>query len=40
MNTLLWIIIPYLSIAIFIGGHIWRYRYDKFGWTTPLQPTV
>ncbi len=34
MNTLLWIIIPYLSIAIFIGGHLWRYRYDKFGWST------
>jgi nitrate reductase gamma subunit len=34
VNTLLWIIIPYVSIAIFIGGHIWRYRYDKFGWTT------
>jgi nitrate reductase gamma subunit len=34
VNTLLWIIIPYVSIAIFIGGHVWRYRYDKFGWTT------
>lgn len=34
MNTLLWVIIPYLAITIFIGGHIWRYRYDKFGWTT------
>jgi nitrate reductase gamma subunit len=34
VNTVLWIIIPYIAIAIFIGGHIWRYRYDKFGWTT------
>lgn len=34
MNTLLWVIVPYLSIAIFVGGHLWRYRYDKFGWTT------
>lgn len=33
-NTLLWVIVPYVCIAIFIGGHIWRYRYDKFGWTT------
>ena len=33
-NIFLWVIVPYLSIAIFIGGHIWRYRYDKFGWTT------
>jgi nitrate reductase gamma subunit len=30
----LWVIVPYVCIAIFIGGHIWRYRYDKFGWTT------
>jgi nitrate reductase gamma subunit len=34
VNTLLWIIIPYVTIAIFVGGHIWRFRYDKFGWTT------
>jgi respiratory nitrate reductase gamma subunit len=25
---------PYLCIASFVGGHVWRYRYDKFGWTT------
>ncbi|MEV0027968.1 respiratory nitrate reductase subunit gamma [Nocardia sp. NPDC050793] len=31
---LLWVAIPYASIATFIVGHIWRYRYDKFGWTT------
>ena len=34
MNTVLWIIVPYLAIATFVGGHLWRYRYDKFGWTT------
>ena len=34
MNVFLWIIVPYLAIAIFIGGHLWRYHYDKFGWTT------
>jgi nitrate reductase gamma subunit len=34
MRTLLWIVIPYLCIAVFVGGHVWRYRYDKFGWTT------
>jgi nitrate reductase gamma subunit len=33
-DTLLWVVLPYVSIAIFIGGLIWRYRYDKFGWTT------
>jgi nitrate reductase gamma subunit len=33
-EVLLWVVIPYLCIASFVGGHIWRYRYDKFGWTT------
>jgi nitrate reductase gamma subunit len=34
VSTLLWIIIPYLSIVVFIGGLVWRRRYDAFGWTT------
>lgn len=34
MSTFLWLIVPYLSLAIFVVGHYWRYRYDKFGWTT------
>ena len=34
LDTLLWVAIPYASIAVFIVGHYWRYRYDKFGWTT------
>lgn len=34
LGTFLWIIIPYLSLAVFILGHVWRYRYDRFGWTT------
>ena len=33
-ELLLWVIVPYLCIAVFVGGHVWRYRYDKFGWTT------
>jgi nitrate reductase gamma subunit len=33
-DILLWVIFPYLCIATFVLGHIWRYRYDKFGWTT------
>jgi nitrate reductase gamma subunit len=33
-DVVLWVVIPYLCIASFVGGHIWRYRYDKFGWTT------
>lgn len=34
MQILLWVVLPYVCAAVFILGHIWRYRYDKFGWTT------
>ena len=34
MNVILWIVVPYVAITVFVLGHIWRYRYDKFGWTT------
>ena len=34
LNVLLFVVIPYVALAVFAGGHIWRYRYDKFGWTT------
>ena len=34
MTTFLWVIFPYLCLATFVVGHVWRYRYDKFGWTT------
>jgi nitrate reductase gamma subunit len=34
VNTVLWVIVPYLSIVVFVGGLVWRRRYDKFGWTT------
>ena len=34
IDTLLFAVVPYVALAIFIGGHAWRYRYDKFGWTT------
>ncbi|OMQ15418.1 respiratory nitrate reductase subunit gamma [Modestobacter sp. VKM Ac-2676] len=33
-EILLWVIVPYISLAIFVVGHYWRYKYDKFGWTT------
>ncbi|MFB4298551.1 respiratory nitrate reductase subunit gamma [Actinomadura sp. NTSP31] len=32
--TLLWVALPYVTLAVFVLGHVWRYRYDKFGWTT------
>ena len=33
-SILLWVVFPYVCLAIFVLGHVWRYRYDKFGWTT------
>ncbi|MEV7977567.1 respiratory nitrate reductase subunit gamma [Streptomyces sp. NPDC086519] len=32
--VLLWAVLPYVVLAVFVLGHLWRYRYDKFGWTT------
>lgn len=40
MNTLgawdiiLWVALPYLALGIFVLGHVWRWRYDQFGWTS------
>ncbi|MEU6548804.1 respiratory nitrate reductase subunit gamma [Streptomyces sp. NPDC046915] len=33
-GILLWVVLPYVALAVFVLGHVWRYRYDKFGWTT------
>lgn len=33
VDQLLWVVFPYLCIAIFIFGHIYRYRVDQFHWT-------
>ncbi|GAA0285951.1 respiratory nitrate reductase subunit gamma [Actinomadura nitritigenes] len=33
-GVLLWVALPYVTAAVFVLGHVWRYRYDKFGWTT------
>jgi len=29
-----WVILPYVALATFVIGHVWRYRYDQFGWTS------
>ena len=34
MDVMLWVVVPYVTFAIFVVGSVWRYRYDKFGWTT------
>jgi nitrate reductase gamma subunit len=33
-NVWWWVILPYAAIVVFIVGHIWRWRYDQFGWTS------
>lgn len=33
-GMLLFVVVPYVCLAVFVVGHWWRYRYDKFGWTT------
>ena len=34
VGAVFWDVIPYVTIAILLVGTWWRYRYDKFGWTT------
>jgi nitrate reductase gamma subunit len=34
VDEFLWVVFPYICLTVFVVGHFWRYRYDKFGWTT------
>ncbi|MFH8988945.1 respiratory nitrate reductase subunit gamma [Streptomyces sp. NPDC017940] len=34
MHLFLWGVLPYLAAVLLVAGTVWRYRYDKFGWTT------
>ncbi|HEX6470897.1 MAG TPA: respiratory nitrate reductase subunit gamma [Streptosporangiaceae bacterium] len=29
-----WVGLPYLALGVFAVGHVWRWRYDQFGWTS------
>jgi len=33
-EVFLWTGLPYLAFGIFLVGHVWRWRYDQFGWTS------
>lgn len=33
-KILLWIVFPYVAAAVFVVGHVWRYRADQFAWTS------
>lgn len=39
VDILLWVVFPYVAAASFVGGHILRYRYDQFGWTSRSSQT-
>jgi nitrate reductase gamma subunit len=34
LDFFLWVALPYLCLASFVLGHIWRYQHDQYGWTT------
>ncbi|MEU5580513.1 respiratory nitrate reductase subunit gamma [Streptomyces huasconensis] len=33
-DLLMWVAFPYACLAVFVAGHVWRYRHDRFGWTS------
>ncbi|MFD3484871.1 respiratory nitrate reductase subunit gamma [Streptomyces sp. NPDC058665] len=33
-DLFLWVAFPYICLAVFAAGHVWRYRQDQFGWTS------
>lgn len=33
LDIFLWVVFPYISLTIFVLGHIYRYNTDQFGWT-------
>lgn len=34
LDILLWGVLPYVMVVVLVGGLVWRYKYDQFGWTT------
>ncbi|MEU5592938.1 respiratory nitrate reductase subunit gamma [Streptomyces sp. NPDC020298] len=34
LRIALWGVLPYLCLAVLVAGTAWRYRYDRFGFTT------
>lgn len=39
LDITLWVVFPYVAAASFLIGHILRYRYDQFGWTSRSSQT-
>ena len=38
MNLLPWVFFPYLVIGVFVVGHVWRWKRDRFAIGTPGEP--
>ena len=38
-DFLLWVAFPYAASAVFVVGHLLRYRYDQVGWTSRSSQT-
>ena len=34
MSLFLWGVLPYISFTLLIGGLVWRWRTDQYGWTS------
>ncbi len=34
LEQFLWVIYPYIALALFAAGLVWRYETDQFGWTS------
>lgn len=32
IDVLAFTVLPYVAIAVFVVGHVWRYRYDQYRW--------
>lgn len=33
IDVLVFTVLPYVAITVFVVGHLWRYRYDQYGWS-------
>lgn len=34
LDAVLWVAFPYACLTLLVGGLVWRWRTDQFGWTT------
>ena len=40
LDIVLWGVLPYVMVVVLVGGLLWRYKYDQFGWTTQVFPAL